>query len=195
MNCNNDGFSSYLPDPEAIRSKALSRRSLLQGTAGAALGLFLAAPRLAWSKQAGEEDGQDGMNEIQELLSLALQHEHGAFVQYANHAGIMSHKLEKDVSSIYQEIIADEVGHAISLVQALQTSGAKPSLAVWPARSHQDPAELLRQDVAAEENALDVYQRILKLDMDSKLYTEIESILNQEKEHKIIFSDMLQELG
>ncbi len=185
---------SSLPDATRLVQQALSRRSLLRGAAGA-FGLFLAAPGLSWADQGQQQNGQGSLSQVQELLTVALQHEHGAFVQYANHAGIMSLSLEQDVSSLYQEIIADEVGHAISLVRALQASGAEPTLAVWPARSHQDPAELLFQDVAAEENAVELYQKILELDLDSGLQNEIHLILEQEVDHLKVFSDMLESLG
>ncbi len=182
-----------LPTPQAVANSVLSRRKLLVGGASA-LGVFLAAPHLSWANK-GNTSNPNQKTELQELMILALQHEHGAFVQYSNHTGLLSLWLERDVTSTYKSIISDEVQHAIVLVQALQASGAEPTLAVWPARSGDAPEVLLQQDIAAEENAVDIYQQILELNPEAGLQKEIESIKESERGHQEIFESMLQEIS
>ncbi|EFI36284.1 hypothetical protein Dthio_PD3747 [Desulfonatronospira thiodismutans ASO3-1] len=179
-----------LPHPMRITNQVLSRRSLLRTGAGA-LGIFLAAPGLTWASPGDTRQSEEAI----ELMILALQHEHGAFVQYANHAALLSMWLEEDLTRTYETIIADEVSHAISLVTALKKSGAEPTLAVWPARSGDDPGTLLRQDIAAEENAVEIYRRIIDLDISSGLRTELEKILKAEKAHQEVFEELLSRAG
>lgn len=170
-----------------VLDTGISRRSMLKAGIGAA-GIILAAPALSWS---APDSSAAYPAQLTELLSLALQHEHGALVQYANHAGLLSHWIDQGLAKSVQAIISDEVDHAVTLVRALKSSGSEPSLAVWPPQTGDTPLRVISQDIAAEQGAVDLYTRILEFDMDDSLRKNIENIVNSEKSHKQIFENML----
>lgn len=188
--CNTEQASCHLS------GMAGNRRRLLRAGIGAA-GLLLAAPALHWSR--GEAEAQkhgtaSGLGRAEELMILALQHENGAMVQYANHAGLLSHWMNPSLASTMKEIIADEVGHAVTLVHALIARGATPTLAVWPPRSGDTPRQLVLLDIAAEQGAVELYSEILEHDLDPALRTAVESIRNAEILHRNIFNDLLEKV-
>ncbi|RQD58487.1 MAG: ferritin-like domain-containing protein, partial [Desulfonatronovibrio sp. MSAO_Bac4] len=125
--CNN-------PDNCSILETGISRRALLKAGVGAA-GIIMSAPAIAWSGS----DTSAYPAQLVELLGLALQHEHGALVQYANHAGLLTHWIDQGFAQTIQAIIADEVDHAVTLVHALKSSGSEPTLAVWPPQTADTP--------------------------------------------------------
>lgn len=176
-----------IPGPCQLLETGISRRSMLQAGIGAA-GIILAAPALSWS---APDNSAAYPAQLTELLGLALQHEHGALVQYANHAGLLSHWIDQELALTIQSIISEEVDHAVRLVRALKSSGSEPSLAVWPPQTGDTPSEVISQDIAAEQGAVNLYTRILEFDMRESLRKNIENIVNSEKNHKQIFENML----
>ncbi|WP_045212948.1 ferritin-like domain-containing protein [Desulfonatronovibrio magnus] len=167
----------------------ISRRTLLKSGACAA-GLLLTGAKIVWAASPESKYSR----ELTELLNLALQHEHGAFVQYANHAGLLSYWLDSNHATAIKAIIADEVEHAVILSNALKKSGAEPTLAVWPPQTGDTPSRVLIQDIAAEQGAVNLYSRILDFDMDDDLRNNLENIVRSEQSHKEIFEGMLKEI-
>ncbi|GAB6060176.1 ferritin-like domain-containing protein [Desulfonatronum parangueonense] len=173
-----------------------SRRKLLQAGLGAA-GLLLASPGLAWTRDESFVQARGtstGLSKVEELITMALQHEHGAMVQYANHAGLLSHWVNPAFAKTIQEIIADEVDHAVTLANALIASGVTPTLAVWPPRSGDDPRKLVLLDIAAEQGAVDLYTEILEHDLPQPLRTRITAIRDSEILHRNLFNDLLEKV-
>ncbi|SDB18861.1 hypothetical protein SAMN05660653_00945 [Desulfonatronum thiosulfatophilum] len=173
-----------------------SRRKLLQAGLGAA-GLLLASPGLAWTRDESFVQLRGtgaGLSKAEELMTLALQHEHGAMVQYANHAGLLSHWVNPTFAKTIQEIIADEVDHAVTLVNVLIASGVTPTLAVWPPRSGVAPRQLVLLDIAAEQGAVDLYSEILEHDLSQPLRARITAIRDAEILHRNIFNDLLEKV-
>ncbi|SMP42015.1 Ferritin-like domain-containing protein [Desulfonatronum zhilinae] len=173
-----------------------NRRQLLRAGIGAA-GLILVAPALRWSR--GEAAAQDrgtasGLSQAEELMVMALQHEHGAVIQYANHAGLLSHWVNPIFSKTFQEIIADEVDHAVTLVNALIARGVTPTLAVWPPRTGNGPRQLVLLDIAAEQSAVELYSEILEHDLEPALRTAVVAIRDAEILHRNIFNDLLEKV-
>lgn len=177
-----------------------NRRQLLQAGIGAA-GMLLVAPatRLFHGEAAAQSQSFENTTasaarpgKLGELLSLALQHEHGAMVQYANHAGLLSHWINPAHAKTIQEIIADEVGHAIILVNALIAMDITPTLAVWPPRSGDQARELILMDIAAEQGAVELYSEILEHDLGPELRAAITAIRDAEILHRNNFNDLLE---
>ncbi|MFP4083836.1 MAG: ferritin-like domain-containing protein [Desulfonatronovibrio sp.] len=179
-----------MPDNCSIIDTGFSRRSLLKAGVGVA-GIIMAAPAIAWS---APDTSTTYPAQLTEMLGLALQHEHGVLVQYANHAGLLTHWIDQELARTIQAVIADEVDHAVTLVHALKSSGAEPTLAVWPPQTADAPLQVISQDIAAEQGAVDLYTRILEFDMDEPLRKNIENIVASEKSHKQIFENMLNKV-
>jgi rubrerythrin len=196
-------FYKKFSDPGLIQGKSpnqnfnLSRRLLLRvGLAFGALQLFLPNKLLLAKQSAGEITGKSIREgtEVHNLLNLALKHEHGAIVQYANHAGLISANLGGKYTQTIQSIINDEVGHAITLARELKKAGLNPTLAVWPPKTGTNASQLLAQDVAAEKGAVDLYGQILSLKLSNDLTASIEAIQQAEMVHRETFSTILTEI-
>ncbi|WP_153306764.1 ferritin-like domain-containing protein [Desulfonatronum thioautotrophicum] len=141
-----------------------------------------------------EVEPSNGYGSLEELMALALQHEHGAMVQYANHAGLLSHWINPIFATSIQDIIADEVEHAVTLVNALAVRDVTPTLAVWPPRSGNQARELILMDIAAEQGAVELYSEMLEYDLDPALRTAITRIRDAEILHRNIFNDLLEKV-
>jgi rubrerythrin len=130
-----------------------------------------------------------------ELIDLALQHEFGAVVQYGNHAGVIaSLKQESNgITTAIEEIITDEVHHAVLLTQIMKENDVEPSIAVWPPQTAETPNLMIQKDIAAEVGAIKLYQQILSLDFDTQTKIIIEKIMQSEKLHHHMFSNLLLE--
>ncbi|TVR00735.1 MAG: ferritin-like domain-containing protein [Desulfovibrionales bacterium] len=191
-------------DDVSCHSKRMTgnRRRLLQVGIGIG-GMLLAGPAslLFRSEAAGrtravqaEVATISGRGSLEELMALALQHEHGAMIQYANHAGLLSHWINPIFATSIQDIIADEVEHTVTLVNALAVRGLTPTLAVWPPRSGDQARELILMDIAAEQGAVELYTQMLEHDLDPTLRTAITSIRDAEILHRNIFNDLLEKV-
>ncbi|MCA1743277.1 MAG: ferritin-like domain-containing protein [Desulfonatronovibrio sp.] len=180
----------YIDNNRSILETGISRRALLKAGVGAA-GIIMAAPAIAWS---APDSSAAYPAQLTELLGLALQHEHGALVQYANHAGLLTYWIDQGLARSIQAIIADEVDHAVTLVNTLKSSGSEPTMAVWPPQTANSPSKVISQDIAAEQGAVNLYTRILEFDMDEPLRKNIEHIVDSEKSHKLIFENMLNKV-
>ncbi len=115
------------------------------------------------------------------LCNLAISHEYGAIVQYINHSGLIG---DRAIWSVLLENMNDEVVHARELTRLLVKEGAKPTLAVWPPQSGKKRIELLKEDVAGENAAIELYQKILDLPESKKYRDLIYSFLKKEKVHR-----------
>ncbi len=129
-----------------------------------------------------------------ELIDLALQHEFGAVVQYGNHAGIIAHLYKNSetntLTNTIQQIISDEVHHAVQLTQIMKENGMEPTVAVWPPQTAETSREMIAQDIAAEIGAIKLYRQILSLDFDDQIKRIIEKIMQTEELHQHIFSNL-----
>jgi bacterioferritin (cytochrome b1) len=165
-----------------------------------ATGLISFTPELGWPmKIANNAKTKDraassspNLSDWEEKIVLALQHEHGAIVQYINHSGKLKASGLTEQSQKFQSIIHDEVAHAQTLVHILAARGVEPTLAVWPPNTDNDTKTMLKQDVAAEQGAIALYQEILKNDLDADTYKKIHVMLKQEIAHKKLLDALLR---
>ncbi len=133
-----------------------------------------------------------------ELLDLALQHEFGAVVQYGNHAGVIEaigRDVDGSIQDIIQDIVNQEIHHAILLTTILKKNNIEPTVAMWPPQTAPTAGEMIRKDIAAESGAVKLYQQILTLDFDDETKKIIENIMRSEKVHRTMFTAILPELS
>ena len=174
-----------------------SRRRVLQGGAATTI-LSLFFPGWIWAQQdqsmdAPRAQGQT-LSQLQQKLALALQHEHGAIVQYTNHCGkLAAWKLESQARTVHS-IVGDEAEHAQRLVQMLYETGVEPTLAVWPPQTSNAAEQLLQQDINAEKGAISLYNEILNENVSPSMRRNIEWMLEQEIQHKGTFEKIKKKL-
>ncbi len=137
--------------------------------------------------------GRD-ISDWQAKIALALQHEHGAIIQYTNHCGKLKTRGLMDQAMTIQAIIHDEIRHAQDMIHILADSGLEPTLAVWPPKTSQKAEVMLRQDIAAEQGAIDLYTEILKTDLPAVARERVRRALAQEIEHKDLFDNLIEKI-
>ncbi|MFC1467745.1 bacterioferritin [Verrucomicrobiota bacterium] len=128
--------------------------------------------------------------EVKELideLNKDLEWEYAAAIQYVQHASVIS---GAKYESIQKELIIhsqEEMQHAVMVAEQIDFLGGVPTIDVEARDVSTDNCEMLKQDLAGEENAIKRYkERIAQAEalQEYGLRRVLEDILIQEEEHK-----------
>lgn len=125
--------------------------------------------------------------ELTGLLNEDLEWEFAACIQYVQHAAAIS---GAKYDSIQKELIIhsqQELAHAQMLSDQIDFLGAIPTIDIKERTVSNDSVEMLRQDLAGEENAIRRYKERIVQAEEMKEYglrRILEDILIQEEEHK-----------
>ncbi len=130
-----------------------------------------------------------------DLLNKDLELEYGAAIQYINHAAVMT---GAQYGSIIKELVVhanEEIGHAIVLADQIDFLGGVPSVEVGKVWTAEENEEMLKQDLAGEEDAIVRYKKRVEQAEGLKEYAlaqQLRNILAMEQEHAM---DLKQALG
>lgn len=122
-----------------------------------------------------------------EELNKDLEWEYAAAVQYVQHASVIT---GAQYESILKELIIhseEEMQHAVMLSEQIAFLGGVPTIDVEAREISGNSLEMLKQDLAGEENAIQRYrERITQAESlrEYGLRRVLEDILIQEEEHK-----------
>lgn len=122
-----------------------------------------------------------------EELNKDLEWEYAAAIQYVQHATTMT---GPQYESIQKELLVhsqEEMQHAVMLSEQIDYLGGVPTVNVEKREISRDTTEMLRQDMAGEERAIQSYkERIAQAEalQEYGLRRILEDILIQEEEHK-----------
>jgi len=122
-----------------------------------------------------------------ELLNKDLEWEYAAAVQYVQHAAVIT---GAKYDSIQKELIIhsqEEMMHAVSLSDQINFFGGVPTVEVEKRSVSEKSLEMLRQDLAGEEDAIRRYKVRIEQAEELKEYglrRALEDILIMEEEHK-----------
>jgi bacterioferritin len=118
---------------------------------------------------------------IIELLNLDLQDEHGAIIQYLQHAYAMG---EGEMACEIEAIARDEMRHLDWLAETIVGLGGKPSLkrGTQILTGKTIPA-MMQNNVDLEEGAIRNYTRHIKMIGDPAIKRLLKRILSDEKSH------------
>lgn len=120
-------------------------------------------------------------NKIIELLNKDLQDEHGAIIQYLNHAYGMG---EGEMACEIEAFARDEMRHLDWLAEAIVELGGVPSLERGTMRmGGTQVSEWMQNDVALEEGAIKQYREHIGLIDDPKIKRLLQRILSDEQAH------------
>jgi bacterioferritin len=120
-------------------------------------------------------------------LNKDLEWEYAAAIQYIQHASVMT---GAQYESIQKELIIhsqEEMQHALMLSEQIDFLGGVPTVNVEKIETSKNTLEMLKQDLAGEEQAIQRYkERIEQAELlkEYGLRRMIEDILIQEEEHK-----------
>ncbi|MBU1178352.1 ferritin-like domain-containing protein [Patescibacteria group bacterium] len=133
--------------------------------------------------------------ELIELLNNDLKLEYSAAIQYINHTAVMT---GAEYGSIIKELkihATEEIQHAMTLADQIAYLGGKPSVEVGEIGTADDNKEMLKQDLAGEEDAVKRYKLRIEQAEEIKEFAlagQLRNILAMEQEHAM---DLQQALG
>jgi len=115
------------------------------------------------------------------LLNKDLQDEHGAIIQYLNHAYAMG---EGEMACEIEALARDEMRHLDWLAETVAELGGTPSLERGTMlMSGETVADWMGNNVLLEKGAINQYQEHIKLIDDPKIKRLLERILSDEESH------------
>ena len=119
--------------------------------------------------------------QVTALLNKDLQDEHGAIVQYLNHAYGMG---EGEMACEIEAMARDEMRHLDWLAETIVELGGTPSLERGTMRmGGAQVTDWMKNDVMLEEGAIAQYKEHINLVDDPKLKRLLERILSDEEAH------------
>lgn len=127
------------------------------------------------------------MKQLLSELNKDLEWEYAAAIQYVQHAATIN---GAQFDSIQKELLVhaqQEMQHAVMLSEQIDFLGGVPTIDVEKRDISPDSLEMLRQDLAGEENAITRYKERIGQAEQLKEYglrRVLEDILIQEEEHK-----------
>lgn len=122
-----------------------------------------------------------------EELNKDLEWEYAAAIQYVQHASVMT---GAQYESIQKELVIhsqEEMQHAHMLSEQIDFLGGTPTVEVEKREVAKDTLQMLKQDLAGEEMAIQRYKERIEQAEALKEYglrRVLEDILIQEEEHK-----------
>ncbi len=135
------------------------------------------------------------LKKLIELLNHDLELEYSAAIQYINHAAVMTGAAFGDIIKELKIHANEEIGHAMVLADQIDYLSGSPSVNVGQILTSPDNNEMLKQDLAGEEDAIKRYKiRVEQAEQlkEFALAQQLRTILAVEQEHAM---DLKQALG
>lgn len=131
-----------------------------------------------------------------DILNESIAREMAVIIQYMwQH--LMAVGLESaEISEIFKKISIDEMKHAERFAERLDYFGGVPTTQPTEIKVGGDLKQMLRDDIAAEKDAIKLYKRAIKLcqELDDPVTRLLyEEILTEEEDHDYTFSTLLAE--
>ena len=127
------------------------------------------------------------MKKLLAELNKDLEWEYAAAVQYVQHAAMIN---GAQFDSIQKELLLhaqEEMQHAVMLAEQIDYLGGVPTVEVEKREISSNSVEMIKQDLAGEDNAITRYKKRIGQAEALKEYglrRMLEDILIQEEEHK-----------
>lgn len=135
--------------------------------------------------------------ELLDLLNQAIAREIQVSIQYMwqhiQWRGVKAFAVKEE----FRSISIEEMKHAEIIAERLFYFGGIPTTKPTPINVGNSLKEMLEQDVKDEENAIEMYKRIIALaekEGDTTTAEIFRDILEDEEEHHDTFSSLLEEL-
>jgi len=94
------------------------------------------------------------LNQLTDLLNMDLELEYSAAIQYINHSAVMTGAAYGDIIKELKIHVTEEIQHAMTLADQIDYLGGSPTVSVGKILTDTDNDEMLRQDLAGEEDAI-----------------------------------------
>ncbi len=129
------------------------------------------------------------------LLNDAIAKEMSASVQYMWHHVMARGMRSPEVRDMIREISMVEMKHAESIAERLDYLGGVPTTKPTPVETGTNLEEIIKQDIAKEEDAINLYREIIKVaaaEGDTTTRRLFEGILSDEEGHHNEFTTLLE---
>lgn len=123
---------------------------------------------------------------VLEALNLDLEHEMTSMVRYLHHSFIVSGPIRAPLVSMFRNMAADSMQHAIKLGEKITALGGHPSVKIQEIYEpgEQSILEMLKENLEAEKSHLELYEKQLELVQDNTpLRLMLEQVVVEESDH------------
>ncbi len=137
---------------------------------------------------------QKASPKLTEMMNQAIAGELQAIVQYMWHHVMVKGMNAESLSGVFEKVSMDEMKHAEKIAERLFYFDVNPTTKPNPIATGGDPAQMLKADARAEEEAITLYKDIIKQaasEGDETTRLLFEEILSQEEDHHDIFTTLL----
>ncbi|MGB9792962.1 MAG: ferritin-like domain-containing protein [Thermacetogeniaceae bacterium] len=110
------------------------------------------------------------LDQLIKMMNVALSWEYAAMIQYIQHASMLTGPEYFAISGEELRHARDEFEHAVKLSEKIQHLGGVPTVVVAEVKTSWDNAEMLRQDLQGEINALNSYRKLTEMAEELHLY-------------------------
>ncbi len=135
--------------------------------------------------------------ELLDLLNQAVARELQVSIQYMwQHVRASGHQ-SPPIADAFKKIAIEEMKHAEEIAERMDYLGGKPTTEPSPITVGKTLKEMLELDIKAEQEAIDLYKRIIEKAAQEKDYTTrrlFEEILAEEEEHDDQFKNLVEGL-
>jgi len=129
------------------------------------------------------------------MLNEAIARELQVSIQYMWHHVMARGMHSPEIKDRLKTIAIEEMGHAEEIAERLDYLGGVPTTKPGPIKVGGSLREILQDDLTAEQEAIELYRRIIKRAMGEEDYTTkrlFEQVLADEEEHADEFSTLLE---
>ncbi len=133
--------------------------------------------------------------ELINQLNKALSMEIGAILQYLNHSYTVMGPYRSAVEDQLEKNARDEMEHMEYLAEKIVAYEGMPTTQPAAMYTAKTVTEMLNQDLAAENKAIEHYEKVIKMAEeygDTDLRKTLEDITSKEYEHKETLEKMLK---
>jgi len=137
---------------------------------------------------------QKASAKLTEMMNQAIAGELQAIVQYMWHHVMVKGMNAESLSTVFEKVAVDEMKHAEKIAERLFYFDVNPTTKPNPIAMGGDPAQMLKADTKAEEEAITLYKDIIKQatsENDNTTRLLFEEILSQEEDHHDTFTTLL----
>jgi bacterioferritin len=127
-----------------------------------------------------------GSKALLQGLNNALADELAAVIQYMYHHVMGSGLASPSILDLFRSTSIAEMKHAEALAERIDLLGGVPTIEISPIKVGGDLTKMIRDDLAAENRAIKVYQGLIKLaakEDDPVTRRLLEEILGDEEDH------------
>lgn len=121
-----------------------------------------------------------------DALNEALSEEMASAIQYLWHHIMVRGLASAAIADMFKELSMAEMRHGYSIAERIDLLGGVPTTAIGPIKVGGDLTKMLRDDLQAEQEAIAMYRRLVKLaeaEDDPVSRRLMEDILKETEEH------------